>query len=56
MYADGYFQIVDRKRDMILGPGGYNILEPVFNFTFRQVGKREVVSYPHILGYMPDQP
>jgi long-chain acyl-CoA synthetase len=25
MYADGYFQIVDRKKDMILGAGGYNI-------------------------------
>jgi len=25
MDADGYFQIVDRKKDMILGAGGYNI-------------------------------
>jgi long-chain acyl-CoA synthetase len=25
MDADGYFKIVDRKKDMILGPGGYNI-------------------------------
>jgi len=25
MTADGYFQIVDRKKDMILGAGGYNI-------------------------------
>jgi len=25
MDADGYFQIVDRKKDMILGAGGFNI-------------------------------
>jgi long-chain acyl-CoA synthetase len=25
MDAEGYFQIVDRKKDMILGAGGYNI-------------------------------
>ena len=25
MDADGYFQIVDRKKDMVLGAGGYNI-------------------------------
>jgi len=25
MDEDGYFQIVDRKKDMILGAGGYNI-------------------------------
>jgi long-chain acyl-CoA synthetase len=25
MDADGYFQIVDRKKDMILGAGGYNV-------------------------------
>jgi len=25
MDGDGYFQIVDRKKDMILGAGGYNI-------------------------------
>ena len=25
MHADGYFQIVDRKKDMILGAGGFNI-------------------------------
>jgi long-chain acyl-CoA synthetase len=25
MDEDGYFQIVDRKKDMILGAGGYNV-------------------------------
>jgi long-chain acyl-CoA synthetase len=25
MTEDGYFQIVDRKKDMILGAGGYNV-------------------------------
>jgi long-chain acyl-CoA synthetase len=25
MDKEGYFQIVDRKKDMILGPGGYNV-------------------------------
>ncbi|MGD2148126.1 MAG: long-chain fatty acid--CoA ligase [Anaerolineae bacterium] len=49
MDQDGYFQIVDRKKDMILGAGGYNIypreVEEVL-YEYPQVKEAAVVGVP----------
>ena len=49
MDEDGYFQIVDRKKDMILGAGGYNIypreVEEVL-YEHPQVKEAAVVGVP----------
>ncbi|MBS3785094.1 MAG: long-chain fatty acid--CoA ligase [Anaerolineae bacterium] len=49
MDEDGYFQIVDRKKDMILGAGGYNIypreVEEVF-YEHPKVQEAAVVGVP----------
>lgn len=49
MDEDGYFQIVDRKKDMILGAGGYNIypreVEEVF-YEHPKVKEAAVVGVP----------
>lgn len=49
MDEDGYFRIVDRKKDMILGAGGYNVypreIEDVL-YTFPNVLQVAVVGIP----------
>jgi long-chain acyl-CoA synthetase len=49
MDGDGYFQIVDRKKDMILGAGGYNVypreIEEVL-FQHSKVQEAAVVGVP----------